>query len=744
MVKRKIRHNMPEHITIYQAKERNLKISEVHIPLHQLVVFEGPSGSGKSSLGIETILAEGQRRSFEALQSSLPLASLSPPRPNVGAIKHLPPCFGMKQDISIPFARTYSLGDILGIQPLLEQLFLSSAQLCCPQTDEPLSYYSTQEAAEHLLRNYPQQACTLLHKIAVTKDNYQAILNELKRNGVARVCYRQNEQYHTTLLEDAPKQPSDAFFMVLDRIKLREKSRERLLEAFTKGYLSKERRVLALIEGKIIPFTREPYSHALDQFFVRPSRELLQAKNPQGACSACQGIGEWTEESCSLCQQTGLSSYSSLLRIQGRSYRELLTLPLPELSSWLGSLSSDRFIIQDILARLKNIQALGFFLPLRRRVRTLSTGERSRARLSAVLNNHLGETLYILDEPSLGLDHNQVHHVLRQLREKITLGHSFIVIDHHPLFSAHADTVFHFGPGSGEYGGTIITEPQEPASIDVDPKPSLREFLYQPRKWRLSLGGINIIEGPSGSGKTRSLYEIEKALSVDFSAVHLLDKFSVLGNKRSCVATLCELWTPIRSLLATTKQAKIHGLTASQFSFNRKGGRCETCQGLGLIPFVLPPLPPSELDCPECHGKRFHALILDVQYRAQNAYQILELTIENALKTFEFHPVLANRLKALNMIGIGYLKLGQPTPSLSGGEHRRIQLAKILAPCLHREADLSRTLLLLDDPTAALHPSDAYRIQDCLLALRRADTTIIMCSQNQQMLDIADSIVRLG
>lgn len=735
---------MAKNITIYQAKERNLQISKIQIPLHQLVVFEGPSGSGKSSLGIETILAEGQRRCFEALQSSLPLASLSPPRPNVGSIDELPPCFGMKQDISIPFSKTYSLGDILSIQTLLEQLFLSIATLHCPKTQEPLSYYSTLQATEYLLENYPKQACTLLYEIKVDLKNYKEILAELKRNGVARICYQEKEKYHTVLLEDAPQQRPSSFFMVLDRIKLRENSKERLLEAFTKGYLSKEKRVLALLADELIPFTKEPYSKALDQFFERPSRELLQARNPLGACPTCQGVGEWTENACSVCKKTGLATYASLLKIQGVSFLEVLDLALPALSDWLASITQARFLIQNIQARLQDIQELGIFLPLRRRIRTLSTGERSRARLGAVLANHLGETLYILDEPSLGLSADQVLLVLKQLRKKIALGHSFIVIDHHPELFLQADTVFHFGPSSGVHGGKIISNPPPVPSIDFDPKSATSHCRYKPLHWNFKLGGINIITGPSGAGKTNLLYRLQKDFQEQFSTIHLLDKFSVLGNKRSCVATICDLWTPIRSLFAETKQAKIHGLTSAQFSFNRKGGRCETCQGLGVIPFLLPPLPPSEILCTECHGSRFHALILDVQYRAQNAYQILESTIEDAQKTFEFHPILANRLKALNLIGLGYLRLGQPTPSLSGGEHRRLQLAKILEPCLHREADLSNTLLLLDDPTAALHPTDAYRIQTCLLELRQADTTIIMTTQNQQMFQITDSIFELG
>ena len=735
---------MSSNIIIHQAKERNLDIPELHIPLHQLVVFEGPSGSGKSSLGIETILAEGQRRCFEALQSALPLSSLSPERPNIGAIEGLPPCFGMKQDISIPFSKTHSLADILGIQTLLEQLFLSKGHLYCPKTQTPLTYYSSLQATEYLLANYSKQACVLLHQLPINAKNYRKILDELERNGIARICYQKEDKYQTALLEDAPKQPPEQFFMVLDRLKLRESSKDRLLEAFTKGYLSKEKRVLALISDQLIPFTREPYSQALDQFFERPAREFLQPKNPHGACTECQGKGEWKDGFCSSCSQTGLSSYASLLKIEGVSFPKALCFTPQALCNWLNSFSESSFLVLDLQTRLQEVIAFQLEIPLRRRIRTLSTGERSRARLASVLSNHLGDTLYILDEPSSGLAQKQVKLILKKLQEKIVLGHSFIVIDHHPLFSKHADKIFYFGPGSGEHGGKIISDPPLIFPIDLDPKIAPKSFLYKPLKWKLSLGGINIIRGPSGVGKTRSLYQLQEELVSNFSVIHLLDKFSVLGNKRSCVATLCDLWTPVRSLLSTTKQAKIHGLTPSQFSFNRKGGRCETCQGLGIIPFNLPPLPPSETLCPECHGKRFHALILDVQYRAQNAYQILESTIEHALKTFEFHPILANRLKALNLIGLGYLKLGQPTPSLSGGEHRRIQLAKILEPCLHREADLSTTLLLLDDPTAALHPSDAYRIQTCLLELRKADTTIIMTSQNQQMFEIADSIFELN
>ena len=246
--------------------------------------------------------------------------------------------------------------------------------------------------------------------------------------------------------------------------------------------------------------------------------------------------------------------------------------------------------------------------------------------------------------------------------------------------------------------------------------------------------------GASGSGKTVLLRELASESQKYFTNIYHLEKLASQGNKRSCVATLCNLWSPIRELLAKTTEAKLQGLKASQFSFNRKGGRCEHCKGLGTIPFFLPPLPPSEIICPDCRGRRFDSLILGVRFNSYNAHQILELSIESATKLFEFSPILAPKLKALNMIGLGYLSLGQGSNSLSGGEHRRIQLAAILEKCLSLDADLPQTVVLLDDPTAALHPQDAVLLQDCFLELRRAQLTMILSSHNPQMITLADSL----
>ena len=734
---------MFDHISIHQARERNLHIDEIKIPLGQLVLFAGPSGSGKSSLGIDTILAEGQRRCFEALQSSFPIASLSPNRPNVGTIQNLPPCFGMKQDISLPFSKTSSIADILGIQPLLEQLFLQHGILYCPKSQEPLPYYSTQEATQYLLKQFPNQACTLLHQLEYTPENYSSLLKGLHQNGVARLCYPENGKMKTILLEDAPKSSPKQLFMVLDRIKLRESNSDRCQEAITKGYQSNTKQIFALIGQELHSFSKAPYSAILDTFFPEPSREYLQASSSLGACPDCQGEGESSEQNCSSCHQTGLAEYASLLRIQNQSFSSLLQLPIAHFSQWIRNIHCSEFIEQEISRKIELLIQLNIDLPLRRRMRTLSTGERSRIRLSAILSQQLGDALYIIDEPSLGLSSSEVLLVIESLKKQIQSGQSFIVIDHHPLFLQHSETIFHFGPGSGKHGGQIVESKDLTQNIDSDPKIFSEKIAVSSPKWEVFKGGINIISGHSGVGKTQLLERLYTELSPSFLQTHHLNKLAVNANKRSCVATICDLWTPIRSVLAETKQAKIHGFSSSMFSFNRKGGRCESCHGLGFILLELPPLPPSDILCPECHGKRFHSLVLDVSYRSQNAHQILESTIEEALKIFEFHPLLSKRLRALNMIGLGYLQLGQPTPSLSGGEHRRIQLAKILEPCLEREANLKEMLLLLDDPTAALHPSDAFLLQSCFLELRQAGVSLIMTSQNQQMFHIADTILAL-
>ena len=403
--------------------------------------------------------------------------------------------------------------------------------------------------------------------------------------------------------------------------------------------------------------------------------------------------------------------------------------------------------IDELKKTLRTLKEIGLDNPMYQKMNSLSTGERSRARICSVITQDLGNCLYILDEPSLGLDPENVQKVINLLKSKVDQGQSFIVVDHHPLFHSSFNNVFHFGPGAGIHGGQILPAPLSYELLDPSEFRAKKFTSMNVPNAIVPLydGAMHVISGPSGCGKTRHLQRLYTQLTETRSErILLLSSLGSLGNKRSTLVTISGMWSEIRTLMASTKSAKINRLTASDFSFNRKGGRCEVCLGLGSIPHHVAPLPPTEVQCPECLGKRFSTRTLQATYRDHTISQILNLTVDEALKIFEHQPVLHRQCMALQMVGLGYLTLGQTSPTLSGGEHRRIHLAQVLAPCLKPDYIRDPLIVLMDDPTAALHASDAVKLQRCLLNFRQKGITMILTSNNPQLLDIADFITTLS
>ena len=317
-----------------------------------------------------------------------------------------------------------------------------------------------------------------------------------------------------------------------------------------------------------------------------------------------------------------------------------------------------------------------------------------------------------------------VSKVIHLLKQRVSEGQSFIVVDHHPLFQTSFDKVIHFGPGAGIHGGTIL---QTPVAYELLNPAEFEPKDFTPLTMSHSIlplydGAIHVITGPSGSGKSTKLKRVHTLLQETRpERILFLSSLGSLGNKRSTLVTISGMWSEIRSLMASTRSAKLHRLKAADFSFNRKGGRCETCMGLGSIPHHVPPLPPTEIQCPDCLGKRFSDHTLQSLVIEINPSHKLNHTVDEALKLFEHQPVLHRQCMALQMVGLGYLTLGQTSPTLSGGEQRRIQLAQVLAPCLQPDYKRESLIVLMDDPTAALHNSDAVKLQRCLLNLDKKE-----------------------
>ena len=450
-------------------------------------------------------------------------------------------------------------------------------------------------------------------------------------------------------------------------------------------------------------------------------------------------------------------------------------------------LIADR-ILKEIRNRLGFLQSVGLqYLTLSRAAATLSGGESQRIRLATQIGSSLMGVLYILDEPSIGLHQRDNDKLLDTLKHLRDLGNTLLVVEHDEDTMRQADYIVDIGPGAGVHGGQVVAcgtaeeVMNTPGSITGDylsgrkqiPVPSERRkgnghFLtirgasennLQNVDVSIPLGTFTCVTGVSGSGKSSLVNEIlYKRLAADLNRAktragkhkalegeEFLDKVididqSPIGRTpRSNPATYTGLFNDIRDLFASTPDAKARGYGPGRFSFNVRGGRCEACQGDGLIKIEMHFLPDIYVPCEVCKGKRYNRETLEVRYKGKNIYEVLDMTVEEALPFFEHLPRLYNKLQTLYEVGLSYVKLGQPSTELSGGEAQRVKLATELA-----KRSTGKTIYILDEPTTGLHTADVHKLIEVLQKLVEVGNTVVVIEHNLDVIKTADHIIDLG
>ena len=445
-------------------------------------------------------------------------------------------------------------------------------------------------------------------------------------------------------------------------------------------------------------------------------------------------------------------------------------------------------IVKEIKSRLGFLRSVGLqYLTLSREAGTLSGGESQRIRLATQIGSSLMGVLYILDEPSIGLHQRDNDKLLATLKELRDLGNTLLVVEHDEDTMREADYIIDVGPGAGVHGGQIVAAgtPEEvmntPGSITGDylsgrkkiPVPTQRRRgngkylkIFGARENNLRgvdvefpLGTFTCVTGVSGSGKSSLVNEILfKKLGADLNRTktragkhdriegeEFLDKVinidqSPIGRTpRSNPATYTGLFNDIRDLFASTPDAKSRGYGPGRFSFNTRGGRCEACTGDGLIKIEMHFLPDIYVPCEVCKGRRYNRETLEVRYKGKNIYEVLEMTVDEALPFFENLPRIYNRLKTLEEVGLGYVKLGQPSTELSGGEAQRVKLATELS-----KRSTGKTIYILDEPTTGLHSADVHKLIEVLQRLVEGGNTVVVIEHNLDVIKTADHIIDLG
>ncbi|NOQ45202.1 MAG: excinuclease ABC subunit UvrA [Desulfobulbaceae bacterium] len=504
------------------------------------------------------------------------------------------------------------------------------------------------------------------------------------------------------------------------------------------------------------------------------------------------------EQPCPACHGARLKPEALAVRIGPWSIVELTRLSIEHLISELGNLEFDTRqaaiagpILKEVQERLAFLQGVGLgYLSLDRKAGTLSGGEGQRIRLASQIGSRLAGVLYILDEPSIGLhqrDNNKLIKTLVSLRD---LGNTVIVVEHDTDTIATADHVLDLGPGAGVHGGEILYSGPVPGLLDCEqsltggylsgrleiPVPASRRKIRKGKAYgitvkgatvnnlqkmtvRFPLGVITCVTGVSGSGKSSLVIEtlFDEARRYFQESGHIAKKKSLLSGlsnidkvididqspigrtPRSNPATYTGVLTPIRELLARLPESRARGYKLGRFSFNMKGGRCETCEGDGVIRIAMHFLPDIYVTCERCQGKRYNQETLDIRYRGKNIADILAMTVEEALEFFQNIPPIKNRLQTVYDVGLGYITLGQSSVTLSGGEAQRVKLAKELS-----RRSTGRTLYILDEPTTGLHPADIQHLLHVLGRLVDSGNTVVVIEHNLDVIKTADYIVDIG
>ena len=499
---------------------------------------------------------------------------------------------------------------------------------------------------------------------------------------------------------------------------------------------------------------------------------------------------------CPECEGRRLKKEMLWFRIDGKNISELTSMDLKNLAVWFENLEKRlshrqqqiaRDILKEIRGRILFLLDVGLgYLSLDRESRSLSGGESQRIRLATQIGSRLVNVLYILDEPSIGLHQRDNRRLIGSLKKLRDQGNSVIVVEHDKDMMLSADHIIDLGPGAGRLGGYLVAEGDPGAitasdtltasylnatrSIEIPPKRKTGNGKWIRIKGArgnnlkridvaFPLGVFICVTGVSGSGKStlindtlhpilsRKLYRSNKEpLAYDeLENIELVDKVievnqSPLGRTpRSNPATYTNVFGDIRKLYAQTPDAKIRGFKASRFSFNVKGGRCETCGGAGVQTIEMNFLPDVYVPCKECGGKRYNRETLEVQFKGKNINDVLKMTINQAVEFFDSFPSILRKLKTMQDVGLGYITLGQASTTLSGGESQRVKLSSELA-----KKDTGQTLYILDEPTTGLHFEDVRVLLDVVNRLVNRGNTVIMIEHNMDVIKVADYIIDLG
>jgi excinuclease ABC subunit A len=789
-------------ISIRGARQHNLKNIDLTIPRNQLVVITGVSGSGKSSLAFDTLFAEGQRRYLETLSSSARQFMQKMDAPDVDEILGLSPAIAIQQKGTARNPRS-TVGTLTEILDLLRLLYTRLGTVHCPTCGIPVIAHSIQEMLLSIRENWKEGARLLILASStgpVRGSRIGPFLAGLRKDGFARLRFEQRV-YELDPPPALPRRPEYNIDIVIDRIILKGDKLQRLADSLELAARKGNGQVgVAEVDGIERIFCEHLRCLSCGRDMPELSVNLFNFNHPSGMCPECRGLGRRPDKthhdgSCPSCSGTRYSQTSRFVKLFGVGLHELCRYSAVELRHWIESLPfspAQQPIasrpVAEMISRLGAMMELGLgYLSLEREAMTLSSGEIQRVRLVQQVGARLSGILYVLDEPSIGLhprDHQRLLDVLFRLRDE---GNSLVVVEHDRETILRADYVVDMGPGAGDLGGEILYSgsPKDMADalrsltgqylsgrLEI-PESSHRQPFAQGALCLVDAKGHNLksitvrfplgcfvcVTGVSGSGKSslalKTLYQALAArlhgasskplphAALDgvqlVSRALLVDQAPIGRTPRSTPATYTGIFALIRQLYAQLPESRARGYSPSRFSFNAKGGRCEHCRGEGLLRVEMAFLPDVHVTCPSCRGERYSPSMDAIRFKGASIARTLEMTVSQALGHFENIAAIRKKLQVLQDVGLGYLRLGQAAPTLSGGEAQRVRLAAELS-----QPATDRTVYILDEPTTGLHFEDIRRLLHIIQRLADQGHTIILVEHHLDVIKAADYVIDLG
>lgn len=742
-----------EYLIIKDAYENNLKHINLEIPLGSFTCVTGCSGCGKSSLVFDTIYAESQRGFLEGMTGNIYGQKLMN-KPKVGSIDNLRPALNISQNYYNVNPRS-TIGTTTEISYYLRSLFAV------------INKGKSHEISESVFSsNNPKSFCPHCFGLGTETTVSESLLVPdrnvtLKDGGIVFFKGSAESKERKTL------EAICEYYGIDINKRISELSREEL-----HNLLYSDEKVKCKISYK--DGNRRKQHNIILQGAVCAIKERILHSDVTSSHTAYAKYME--DVTCHVCGGSGLKKEALEYKVNGKNYYEAESMELSDLNIWLrefdynGIERSKKELISPLIdSMLRIIDSLiklkVGYLYLNRKIPSLSGGERQRIRIATQLTCPLKGLIYILDEPCKGLHQRDVVNIIDSTKNLIFKGNTVIAIEHNKQYINSADNVITLGPVGGPSGGYLLKEKNmksvKPNIVfkthrNIDSYIELRNINFRNIKNQnacFPVGGITSITGVSGSGKTTLTAVISKCFerktnvfceSVSginaFKKVIEVNQAPIGKTPRSTIVSYLEIFDDIRTLFSNTDIARKLKLTASMFSMNVKGGRCECCQGTGLLKIDLNYLPSSYITCPECEGKRFNDSILSVLFNGKTILDVLETPITDIIGVFSDCPKVFFVLSKMIELGLGYLKLGQMSMNLSGGEAQRIKLAKALGNSAN-----GRSLFILDEPTSGLNDADIERFVNIILSLQEKQDTIVIVEHNIEFVArVSDYIIDFG